>query len=55
MNRDRSNKTGLQPVSRPVEACGGWVQGAKLQGGKALQMYKYTGLAVAPDAYLNTM
>ena len=49
----KHNKTGLQPVSRPLEqvlyfeGCG---VGAKSLDDKTLQTGKHTGLSVVPDA-----
>ena len=46
-------KTGLQPVSRPVEKVHyfeGWGVGAKYLANKTLQIDKHTGMAVMPDA-----
>ena len=47
------NKTGLQPISRPVEQVHyfeGWGVSAKSLAAKTLQTDKHTGLAVVPDA-----
>ena len=49
----KHNKTGLQPVSRPLEQVlyfEGWGVGAKSLDDKTLQTDKHTGLAVVPDA-----
>ena len=51
--KSRYNKTGLPPVSRPVELVRyseGWGVGAKSLAAKTLQRDKHTGLAVVPDA-----
>ena len=52
------NKTGLQPVLRPVEQVyyfGGWVEGVNCKVPiKALVTDKHIGLAAAPDANLRS-
>ena len=45
-------KTGLQPVSRPVEQVHkfeGWVEGTESLWAKALQTDNHSGLAAVPD------